>query len=274
MPRQWTDEQRQEAKERLAKARAAKQQKQTDTPKQTAHVETETPSPSAAPTIGGVQLSTEQFEALIAALTKGNSSSPATATNSFNAGLQTNAQGQVVGTKDLYNPDPDFYPSPVEELTAYFETEPKLRRFGFSYNYFLDWKVTAKPYQTKDGFMQREPTFNATLYATVFDDNGEDTGQFRIVQALQMNEDRDEAIDWAASNRIDVTPESMREIMDKSRFERVKRWLLAIFFTENNYTLNTQSNETVVDGQVVRIITKSNVQGYNAAPKITAEELQ
>lgn len=186
-------------------------------------------------------------------------------------GLQTNTLGQVVGTVEKYDPNPELYPDPRERLFA----EKRLRRFMMDLNYFLTWDIDSKPYPNKFGLSIVEPFFHMTLYANEFDDDsGEPTERAIVIQTIHFNEDKDIALEFAQEKEIPVTEESLKEVMDMARYERAKRWLFAIFFPERNFAPTNDAREEAIGGSVVKVVTKSNVKGFgNPTPKITDEEL-
>ncbi len=277
----WTPERKAQFAKDMAERRAKKQVEKEASPTQTPEtktVEVEAPqkqeiiqptSPAESPALS---FTPEQLQQIIAALTGGTTDhAPAMSLS----GQLTNTRGEVVGSIEKYNIDPDYYPNPIDEVTTWLDTNEKTKRFSFSNNYYLTWEITTVPYDTKFGTSVREPTFHLTLYSPLYDENGDDTGRFRVVQSLHFNEDESTAFEIAARLGFTPTHDNMREIMDKARVERIKRWLKSIFFPENNFGLNTSFNEEAIDGQVVKVITKSNVKGFgNKIPKIDFEELQ
>jgi len=221
-----------------------------------------------------ITLTPEQLNELVNRLSGSNQTDKATPP-SFSQGLQTNSQGQLVGTTTKYNIDPDYYPNPIERLTEFFDNDARTRRLAFSENYFVTWDIDAKPYETKTGVSTQEPTFHTTLYMNMYDEEGDETEKAIVVQTLHFNEDDQLAFAWAAENGMTPTVEAMRQIMDEVRFERVKQWCLDIFFPPRNFEPTTDFVEQAIGGSVVKVITKSNVKGFgNSAPKITEEELQ
>lgn len=271
MGQKWTPEQRKAASDR-AKARL---QPQTNTAQAPETKATTTDNPSQpAPQL--ITLTQEQFDALMRRYAQGNTTDQVPAPSmtpgiGIGGGLQTNARGQVVGTVTKFETDPNYYPNPTERLLA----EPRLSRFSMSENYFLTWDITSRPYETKDNLSMREPTFHITLYMNQFDDEGNDTGKAIVVQTLHFNEDEQIAEQFAAEHDIDTGTVDMRRLMDKVRYERAKNWLLNVFFPPRTFDLSTQDSEQAIGGQVVKVITKSNVQGFgNKTPRISVEELQ
>lgn len=272
----WTPERRKEASDR-AKARMAASP-QTNTP------ETKVEQPNLPPvnqqpvagTPGTITLTDDQFKTLVDRLTNGQTSDKAPAPSlTAGVGMQTNPWGQVVGTITKFNTDPDYYPNPIENLLTEFDQDRRMRRFNLRENYFITWDITAKPYETRDNLNVAEPTFHITLYMNMFDDQGEDTDKAIVVQTLHMNEDTELCMNFASENSIQVDTEGLRELMDRTRYARIRNWLLDIFFPPRNFQLNVQDEEQAIGGQVVKVITKSNVKGFgNPAPKIADEELQ
>lgn len=221
------------------------------------------------PTNNNIILTQEQFDTLLSRLSAGSTQDRAPAP-SMSGGLRVNSRGEVVGTVQKFNIDPEYYSSPTEKLFK----EPRLSRFSMEENYFLSWDITSKPYVTKDNLSVAEPTFHLTLYAYEFDDTGEPTERFIVIQTLHMNEDEEIAMNFAAEEGLKVTDEGMRELMDRTRYERAKRWLLDIFFPPRNFDLSQDFQEEAIGGTVVKVVTKSNVKGFgNKAPTIADEEL-
>jgi hypothetical protein len=239
--------------------------------------ESQTPQTNTQQTNNLITLTEDQFNALISRLEIAGSSTDKAAAPSMTpgVGLQVNAFGQAVGTMTKFNVDPNYYPNPVEELLTEFDSDRRMSRYNLRENYFITFDMTAKPYQTKDNLSVQEPTFHMTLYMNMFDDQGEDTGRAIVIQTLHMNEDEELARQFAAENDIEGSDEGIKELMDRTRYERAKRWLLNIFFPPRNYQLSVDSSEEAIGGSVVKVVTKSNVKGFgNPTPKIDDEELQ
>lgn len=260
MGRKWTAEEKKAASERAKAAYNQVHEQKAEIPQQSStQLLTFTP---------------EQLQQLVAALTNGTSDKAAAPSFSLN-GQQTNSQGQVVGSIIKFPIDDGYYPDPTDELTKFMNVSKRTRRFGFSDNYYLTWDWDSKPYDTKYGTSMREPTFHVTLYANQYDETGEETGNFIVIQTFHFNEDESTALTIAAEMGYDATHDNMRQVMNDARFERVKRWLLGVFFPENNFGLNESSFEEAIGGSVVKVVTKSNVQGFgNKTPKIDIDELQ
>lgn len=273
----WTPERKAQFAKDMAARRAAKKEQQPAQLKQTPQTKKVEPTTNEAQhaTPQLLTFTPEQLQQLVAALSGGNTNTAAPAAFSTLGQQQTNANGQVVGSIIKFPIDADYYPDPTDEVTDFMDKDKRTRRLAFSENYYITWDWDAKPYDTKYGTSMREPTFHATLYANFYDDEGEDTGKFRIVQSLHFNEDESTALELAAEFGYDANAENMREVMNRARVERLKRWLLGVFFPEHNFDLNQFSTEEAIGGQVVRVVTKSNVKGFgNKTPKIEIEELQ
>lgn len=274
----WTPERKAQFAKDMAARRAAKkeQTQQTQTPQTKVEEQIKT-DPQIQQDVAAPQLLTftpEQLKQLVDALSGGTrDSAPAQAFQP--TGQQVNSQGQVIGSIEKFPIDPDYYPDPIEDILKWLDANPRTRRFAFRDNYYLTWEMTSVPYDTKFGTSVREPTFHLTLYSPLYDEDGEDTGRFRVIQSLHFNEDESTALGIAAEMGFQANAGNMREVMNQARIERIKRWLLSVFFPERNFDLNTFYDEEAIDGQVVRVITKSNVKGFgNKTPKIEFEELQ
>lgn len=269
MGKKWTPEQRKVASERAKQRYQESLAHSDEQPKQTES--TQVAQSDQAPQL--LTFTPEQLQQLVNALSAGRTDqaqAPA-----FGGGNQTNIHGQVVGTIVKHPIDEGYYPDPVDELTEFMVSNKRTRRFGFRENYYMTWNWDAKPYETKFGTNVQEPTFHVTLYANQYDESGEETGKYIVIQSFHFNEDESTALSIAHELGFDANHENMRHVLDQARTERVRRWLLSIFFPENNFGLNEQSTEEAIGGSVVKVVTKSNVQGFgNKTPKIDFDELQ
>lgn len=278
MAKQWTPEERKAFADKMAASRAAKNS-QTNTPKepiaQKENIATKDEIPDggvAAGDAGSITLTQQQFDTLIKRLDAGSTSDKSPAPSM--SGMQQNPFGQVVGTMTKFNVDPTYYPDPTEQLLEDFDNDVRMRRWNLRENYFFIWDITAKPYQTKDNLSVQEPTFHMTLYANEYDDQGEATDRAYVIQALHMNEDEELTRMFAAENDILVTEEGLRELMDRTRYDRIRRWVVDNFYPPRNFDMNVESREEAIGGTVVKVVTKSNVKGFgNPTPKISDEEL-
>lgn len=227
------------------------------------------------PKQNNIVLTDTQFEELIKRLNSGNTQDKIGMVGAPGSNLQVNPFGAVVGTVTKYNVDPDYYPNPVEALLEDFDVDDRMRRHNVRENYFITWEMTSKPYQTKDNMSVQEPTFHSTLYSNEFDDQGEPTGRAIVVQTLHFNEDEELARNFAADKGFEVTNENLRELMDRTRYSRMRAWLIDLFYPPRNFELNVEEREEAIGGTVVKVVTKSNVKGFgNPTPKIRDEELQ
>ena len=75
-----------------------------------------------------------------------------------------------------------------------------------------------------------------------------------------MNEDEQLCRIFASEQDppVDITDDNLREVMDETRYERCRRWLVDVFFPPHNFDLNKQENEEAIGGTVVKVITKSS----------------
>lgn len=254
---------------------AEKENIATDEPEASdAPVAAEPESPGTPAGTGNlITLTEEQFTALLARLDAGRTTDMAPSP-SFSPGLQTNPFGQVIGTVTKFNVDPNYYPNPVEDLLADFDIDQRMRRFNLRENYFITFDITAKPYETKDHMSMQEPTFHLTLYLNEFDDQGEPTGRAIVIQTLHLNEDEELTRLFASENGIEVTEEGLKDLMDRTRYARIRAWLIGIFFQPRNFQPSEDAREEAIGGSVVKVVTKSAVKGFgNPTPKIDDEEL-
>lgn len=266
---------RKAASERMKAFHAGKSQNQNP---QTQSIPAASPEPQNTP-IAAPQLFTftqEQLQELVTRLSGGQTTDKAQAPAfQGQGGLQTNSRGQIVGHEVKYNIDPNYYPNPIEQLLDEFDQDVRMRRHNIRENYYISWDIDSKPYDTKYGISVQEPFFHSTLYMNMFDEQGDDTGNFIVVQTLHFNEDDGIAFEFAAEQGWEVNEDTMKQIMDATRYERMKQWLTGIFYPPRNFQPTNDASEQAIGGQVVKVVTKSNVKGFgNKAPKIEDEELQ
>ena len=210
--------------------------------------EPETPQTKTPKKDNNVILTQEQFDTLIKRLDSGNSVDRAAAPSMTpGIGLQVNPFGQVVGTMTKFNIDPTYYPDPIADLLDDFDIDPRMRRHNVRENYLITFDMTAKPYQTKD---------------------------FIIRKTLHMNEDEELARNFAAEQGVEVSDESLRDLLDKTRYARIREFIIDAFYPPRNFDLSIDSHEEAIGGSVVKVVTKSNVKGFgNKTPVIKDEEL-
>jgi hypothetical protein len=253
-----TEEQKQAARERLAKARAAKQAKQTSP--ETNQINP-APEPSQAPgndpdvaelTKMVLELK-EQLQSqseLNKAFLAGQASAGG---NNAQPGVQVGSQGKLIGIRDKYSLDFSKYDDPRDKL----KHEPRLERIAFDFNYVLDWKVDTWTYDTKEGYQQREPKFELSLSRILQDENGEDTGRRARVATLVFFEDPQTAVVVAQQNGLPIDQENEQQFLNAMRYLRMRDWLYECFWpapVKNSGALG----EEVIGGRLVQVWTKSS----------------
>lgn len=251
--RQMTDEQKERARQNLAKARAARAAKAKNKNPQTNEEPAQAPTatPAAPPTVQVTESdgrSASDIEALLARVQE----LEASAWRSMGQGQQPGAQvnpmsGRLTGTFEKFVLDPDYYPSPIERLGA----EERLSRFAFPENYELKYEVTASEYTTIDGIRTREPKFTLDLIRKMYDEEtGELTPGRYTVCRLVMHEDPDAAIAVARQYGMEIDEEDEKAFLDEMRYLRMRDWLLEAFY-HVPVTSNRNRKEMVINNQVV-----------------------
>lgn len=277
MGRKWTPEEKKAASVRAKAQIAANPQTKTQNETTTNPLPTpvDSPTPAQAGPSQNITLTQEQFNALISRLDAGSTIDKVPAPSMTpGIGLQTNPFGQVVGTATKFNVDPNYYPNPIERLLTEFDKDNKMSRFNLRENYFITFDMTAKPYQTKDNLSIQEPTFHTTLYQNRFNEQGEAMDEAWVIQTLHMNEDEELARLYSFEEGINMDEVALRDLMDETRYYRIKQWLLGLFFPPINFGLTKDDHEEAIGGTVVKVVTKSNVKGFgNPAPVVSDQEL-
>lgn len=155
--------------------------------------------------------------------------------------------GRLTGTVDKYNMNFALYPDPRERLAA----EPKLARFAFPLNYELEWEIGESAYETIDKVRMREPKFTLTLIKIMIDDEtGDDTGGRYDICRLIMHEDPVAALAIARDNGLEVDAEDETAFLNEMRYIRMRDWLLEAFYPSKP-TVTKQKRDMVINGKLV-----------------------
>lgn len=243
--RQYTEEQKQAMRERLALARAAK--------KSNIELPHEIPKPveHQAPDPGMVEL-TAMVKELQQKLAEKESQPDlaaailALAGNNNGNGTKV-SNGRIIGTTQKYSTDLTRYDNPTRRLAS----EPRLKRIAFDTNYELEFTVGVTRYETKDGLNMEEPKFSLQLVQVVLDDEGERTNQ-RVGKARMIFfEDPATAIEVANRLGLPIDEENEQEFLNEMRYMRMREWLFECFWPPKPNTDKGNVREMVVDGQVV-----------------------
>lgn len=253
MPKVWTDEERKAFGEKMKASREAiKKTKATETSKSNAdealnnyskateslHLEDK-----AEPTQEGVNLTQEQFQALMERLNKLESSKTESLDVKANQQPELNQLGRAVGIMQKYSVDPRDYEDPRDELMNLAELE----RFAFKPNYYLGWDVEQTQYETKYGTSFSEPRFEIRLYKRLFEEDGSPTPkvdnagnpvldeqgrpQFKsyLVKKGYFFEDPAASVKEAQQLGLPITNANSKDFLEQMRKLRYKTWLLEVF---------------------------------------------
>lgn len=212
--RQLSEEQKQALRERLAKARAAKQNKhKVEPPKEP--LGSEEPAP----------ITNEQLNKLLERLDNLEHNVPVTPVQTNQAQL---ANGKVIGVVQEFSVKGLDYPSPVQRLLD----EPDFLQFGLKQNYELKWAVKPVNYETRDGLKHVEPRFELELNLYMRDEDNQliknENGTYKAIAFRKgmFFEDK-EAAEYAAHDMgLDFTAP---DIYDRLRYASFKQWLKGIF---------------------------------------------
>ena len=185
------------------------------------------------------------------------------ATTQIGGGLQLNAQGRAIGVIEKYSVNPEDYPDPRADIISWFADQPTLKRFGFADNYILTWEVSGSEYETKNGTWFREPKFQLTLYAKMYNDDGTEKGEVARLNRLVIFED--EASVRKIATDLDMYNENVGDddVFHAVRLERIKQWLTNIFTPPKIDEIKDKSREMVLDGQVVTVVDVQQIDGKN-----------
>lgn len=163
------------------------------------------------------------------------------------------SNGQLTGTVEKYIVDPAYYPDPRERLTD----EPRLKRFAFDMNYELEWEISESRYETIDHIRQVEPKFTVTLVGRVVDEEtGEFTDQYYAINRLIMHEDPSAAVIIAADMGLDIPRDDERVFLNEMRYIRIRDWLIGCFYPPTP-SPEKEKRDMVVNGKLVQVYTKS-----------------
>lgn len=229
MPKVWTDEERKAFGEKMKASRANKEQKKAQ-------------EPAEAPS-NKVELTQEQFQALMERLNKLESSKTESLDVKANQQPELNQLGRAVGIMQKYSVDPRDYEDPRDELMNLAELE----RFAFKPNYYLGWDVEQTQYETKYGTSFSEPRFEIRLYKRLFEEDGSPTPkvdnagnpvldeqgrpQFKsyLVKKGYFFEDPAASVKEAQQLGLPITNANSKDFLEQMRKLRYKTWLLEVF---------------------------------------------
>lgn len=211
-----------------------------------------TPS-QAAPSQKKVELTEDQFNALMQRLNAVENQRPVE--------QLTTSGGRLQGSVEKYPTDPSRYPDPTEDLLNV--KHPILAQHNLPVNYVLKYKAEGMRYQTADNIWVREPRFIIELYKKVYNDEGEWDGKLALMQKGFWTEDEIVAERIAQQLGIDTNSVSMKELLDRVRFERFKNWLINFFRPRKNQQGGKRVKEELIGGMVTKVTDISEVRGRN-----------
>lgn len=255
MAREWTEEQKQAARDRLAAARAKKQAIIEAKQKAAKQEATESPAPhehsAVDPTVAELMRQVQELKDAMATQAQANPQTDLIEALKALSGNTNGAQvsgGRIVGTQEKHSTNLDLYDDPRPRLMA----EPRLKRIAFDQNYELGFNVGVTQYETKDGLNMKEPKFHLQLIQIVLDDNGEPTNQ-RIGKAQMIFfEDPATAIEVANRMGLPVDEENQTAFLNEMRYYRVRDWLFECFWPPKTDAALNNMREVVIGGQVVQ----------------------
>lgn len=243
-----TEEQKEQLRERMAKARAAKVKKQEQAANEVDEISENIEAASVEPTppANTGELGVEQLTKMVLELQ--NALIKQQNTGGGNQSSAQVANGRIVGISDKYPTGKDNYEDPRERLYK----EPRLKRIAFQENYELEYEVTTVTYETKSGVTERQPKFTVELNQIILDDDGEPTNR-RIGRARMIFfEDPDTAMKIAADNNLEVDETNQMKFLNDMRYLRVRDWVFECFWPNKVQKKVEGEKEIVVNGQIVR----------------------
>lgn len=167
----------------------------------------------------------------------------------------TSPDGRTLGIVEKHSIEVSDYPNPTEKLYD----EPALKRFALRDNYLLKFEIKGITYETKWGATIREPVFTVTLFRKQFDAEGKLANKLIKVQKQVLTEDEFFAKQVASQMGLDLSEMTLKELMDRMRYERIKRWLLSLFIPSQNAKPVRKEHQTVIDGKPVTMVETEDI---------------
>ena len=238
-----TDEQKENARNNLAKARAARQQKKEA---QTEMQEAVNPSV--------IQLTPESLKELLAEVASLAKEGSATPQENLDQKARMNGasieNGRVTGEIEKYPLDAKLYTDPTPRLYDV----PELQRFAPRQNFTFTWEVDGVHYENKAGVHYAEPRFTVKLFRNNLDEDGklQDGERIRLGRLVLLEDENAARI---AARKLGIEFDSVEELMEEMRFERVKQWAVEALKTVHGVDIDVKQarraeREMVVDGKV------------------------
>lgn len=185
---------------------------------------------------------------VIAALRSGDEGTKGQALSTIGQlnGATISTQG-VQGVVFRYPVESSHYPDPTNRLYD----DPQLRRFAMRENFYFKWEVTGETYE-KNGVTYTEPRFTVELWRLMFDpETGEPTGRMFLISRQIQHED--EFIARLAADKLGIKFETVPELLDEMRYQRIRQWLLGVFKPNRINTHRNRVSQMVVGGKVVEV---------------------
>lgn len=185
---------------------------------------------------------------VIAALRSGDDTTKSQALNTIGSmqGATISAQG-VQGVVFRYPVESSHYPDPSDRLYD----DPQLRRFAMRENFYFKWEVTGETYE-KNGVTYTEPRFMVELWRLMFDpETGEPTGKMFLISRQIQHED--EFIARLSADKLGIKFDTVPELLDEMRYQRIKQWLHGVFKPNRINTHRNKVNQMVIGGKVVEV---------------------
>jgi hypothetical protein len=267
-----TDEQKERARQSLAKAREAKRQKAElgenpvpETPVNMGDEQTlAPPQPQLSEDVKDQMLLRlmREMDELKASINQNATPDQKLQYTAQQEGVHIGQKG-VQGKMFRYPVEASYYPDPTDRLYD----EPALARFGLRLNYHFTWKVEGVEYE-KYGITYAEPKFTVRIFRKMFDSEGNETGRAALINTNVLHED--EVAGRRAAERLGIADQftDFQDMMNEVRYYRIRQWLLDLFAPPKVDQHKSKPLTTVVDGKVVEMYdTETLIDGDSGISK-------
>lgn len=230
-----TEEQKEKARQNLAKARAARQQNKE------AQEEVSQADVNTNDVLAQLVAKVQELEGQLSSQQKFDETARLSKATVGNSGVQ--------GIQYKWDINPDSYPDPTPQLY----NEPSLSRYNLKENFRFKWGVTGVEYD-KAGVNYAEPRFTVELWRIPSDMEKQEHPNITEIFIKRAILHEDEVAARRAAEKLGLTDTfgSFKEMMDAMRYHRIRKWLLDIFNPPQIETRKS-SKEVVIGGKVVQV---------------------